>query len=125
MNIEEFRICCLAVKGATEGFPFQSFGAKTILAFKVMDKLFAYIDLAPKDLVFRAWMKCDPERAIELRETYHGIIPYGREPAKAWHGVLLESDVPDSLIRELVNHSAEEVIKSLSKKKQEIYKQQI
>ncbi|MCC8142526.1 MAG: MmcQ/YjbR family DNA-binding protein [Tannerellaceae bacterium] len=124
MNIEELRTHCLSVKGATESFPFGSFGANSILVFKVMDKMFAYIDLTPKDLVFRVWMKCDPERAVHLREKYNGVIPYGRTTvAKAWNGVELESDVPDRLIQELVSHSADEVIKSLPKKKQEVYRQ--
>lgn len=117
MNIEDFRELCLSVKGATECFPFD----KTVLVFKVMDKMFAFISLEPKDGNFFTNLKCDPEKAIDLRERYNGIEAGYHMNKKMWNSVYLDSDVPDSLIRELVLHSVEEVIKKLPKIRQQEY----
>ncbi len=118
MNIEEFREYCLSAEGSSESCPFI---ADTVLAFKVAGKMFAYIDLAPKDGVFIVCMKCDAEKSVELRDQYHGIKA---TPFKTllWNAVYLDSDVPDRLIRELIDHSIDEVIKRLPKAKREAYK---
>ena len=118
MNIEELREYCISVKGASECFPFD----ETTLVFKVMGKMFVYVDLAPKDGLFKVNMKCDTEKAAELREKYEGIRQGIHTSSLMWNSVYLASDVPDSLIRELIDHSVEEVIKKLPKKKQEEYK---
>lgn len=107
----------MAVKGASESFPFD----ETTLVFKVMDKMFAYIGLAPKDRALKVNLKCDADRAVELRERYQGITRGIHTASLLWNAVELESDVPDSLTRELVDHSVEEVIKKLPKKKQQEY----
>lgn len=117
MNIEEFRICCLSVKGAAESLPFLG---HNVLVFKVMGKMFAYIPLEPKDGIFKACLKCDPEKSVELRETYEGITETDFK-TPLWNLVTLESDVPDGLIRELIRHSVDEVIKKLPKYKREAY----
>ena len=118
MNIEELREYCISIKGASESFPFD----ETTLVFKLMDKMFAYIGLEPKDGQFAVNLKCAPEKSIELRERYQGVnngihMPQGL----LWNAVYLASDVPDRLIQELINHSVEEVIKKLPKKKQAEY----
>jgi predicted DNA-binding protein (MmcQ/YjbR family) len=66
-------------------------------------------------------MKCDPDKSAELMERYNGIWfgPYSDK--KHWITVYLESDVPDELIKELIDHSIEQVIAKLSKKKQQEY----
>ena len=69
MNIEEAREACIAIKGATETFPF----GEDVLVYKIMDKMYAYMALDSKDGEFWLNPKCDPEKAIELREEYTGI----------------------------------------------------
>lgn len=118
MNIEEARECCLSMKGASESLPFGD----DVLVFKVMDKMFAYMGLDSKDGEFWLNVKCDPERAIELREQYEGIRPGYHSNKKYWNTIVLVSDVPASVIVELVQHSVDEVIKKLPKVKQEEYK---
>ena len=118
MNVEELRECCLSVAGATESFPFD----ETTLVFKVMDKMFAYIGLDPKEGDFFVNMKCDPVRAVELRERYEGIRPGYHTSKLMWNSVYLDSDVPDALIKELVGHSVDEVIKKLPKIRQKEYR---
>lgn len=117
MNIEQFREYCLSIKGSSESMPFIG---HNVLVFKVMDKMFAYIPLEPKDGVFRANLKCNPERSVELREEYSGVTGTDFKTL-LWNLVSLESDVPDKLIEELVRHSVDEVIKKLPKRKREEY----
>jgi predicted DNA-binding protein (MmcQ/YjbR family) len=117
MNIEELREHCISVKGATESFPFD----ESTLVFKIMDKMFAYTGLDPKDGQFKVDMKCDPEKSIELRERYEGVRHCIHTRSLLWNSVYLASDVPDNLIKELIEHSVSEVIKKLPKKKQEEY----
>lgn len=118
MNIEEYRDYCLSVKGATECMPF----GENILVFKVMDKMFTFATLRPKNGNFWADMKCAPDKAEELIEQYGDIFWGPFSDKKHWITVYLEGDVPDKLIKELISHSVEEVIKKLSKKKQEEYR---
>ena len=118
MNIEELRSHCLSVKGAVELLSRQK---HDILVCKVMEKIFVYIPLEPEDGIFKAYMKCNPDRSVELREKYNGINPDDFKTLM-WNWVTLDSDVPDDLIVELVKHSAEEVIKKLPKRKQEEYR---
>lgn len=118
MNIEEFREHCLTVKGSTESFPFDD----TTLVFKVMDKMFAYIGLEPKDGCFFANMKCHPDKSAELRAEYEGIRPGFHTNKLMWNSVYIDSDVSDSLIIELIHHSVDEVIAKLPKYKQVEYR---
>ncbi len=113
MTIDNFMERCLSMKGATEDFPFD----ETTLCFRVGGKIFALTDL--EDLPRRANLKCDPERAVELREQYEGIVPGYHMNKKMWNTVFFDSDAPDELIYELVTHSYELVFGSLSKKLRE------
>lgn len=117
MNIEELRDYCLSVKGSKETFPF----GEDTLVFKVMDKMFAFATLEPKNGDFWVNLKCNPEYAVELREHYTGIGPGYHMNKKMWNTVYIESDVPADLIKKMINHSVEEVINKLSKVKQNEY----
>ena len=119
MDIEELRTHCLAIKNAEECTPF----GEDILVYKIMNKMFAFFLLNPKDNEHFVVMKCDPERTVELREKYAGITKgyYAGNNLK-WNSVYLQRDVPDELIIELIEHSADEVIKKLPKKRQEEYR---
>ena len=113
MNIEEFRNYCLAKKGVTESFPFDDI----VLVFKVMEKIFALtgIDSHPAT----ANLKCNPERAIELREEYDGLILPGYHMSKKhWNTVEIEGNLRPDLILELIDHSYDLVVKGLTKKLQ-------
>ena len=113
MNISDFREYCLAKKGATESFPFDE---KT-LVFKVI-KMFALTDIEGFKSVN---LKCNPERAIELRETYQGIKPGFHMNKTHWNTVSIDSDVPEKLILELIDHSYDLIVNSLTiKQKNEL-----
>lgn len=111
MNIEAFRSYCLQKKGVKEDFPF---GEQT-LVFKVQGKMFA---LANIDLFESVNLKCDPTRAIELRETFRGVLPGYHMNKKHWNTVRVFEDVNDELLMELIDHSYNLVVKSLPKRLQ-------
>ena len=69
MNIEEYREYCLSIKGVTESFPFD----EHTLVYKIMDKMFTFAPLNPKEGRFWADTKCDTVRSTELLEQYNGI----------------------------------------------------
>ena len=98
MDVERFRAHCLQKPGVTEDLPF---GPDT-LVFRVVGKIFALCDVHDFDGIN---LKCDPERAIELRERYEGITPGYHMNKKHWNTVATDGSVPDKLILELVDHS--------------------
>lgn len=112
MNIEELREYCLSKKGVTEHFPFD----EVTLVFKVGDKMFALTNLDGEPSVN---LKCDPERAIELREQHSSIIPGYHMNKTHWNTVIMDGTISDKLIYELVEHSYNRVFESLPKIKRE------
>ena len=112
MNIEDFREYCLKKKGATESLPFDE---KT-LVYKAGNKIFALADMMSFSF---ANLKCDPEKAIDYRETFKGIKPGWHMSKKHWNSVYIESDVSDQMFYELIDHSYNLIVQSLSKKARE------
>jgi len=110
MNIEEFRSYCLSKKGVTEDLPF---GPDT-LVFKVMGKMFALSGL--ERLPPQVNLKCDPDRAIELREEYDGDIIPGYHMSKVHWNTLILQNLPPRLILELTDHSYDLVVSKFTKK---------
>ncbi|BEH00400.1 MmcQ/YjbR family DNA-binding protein [Bacteroides sedimenti] len=109
MDIESARDYYLQKKGVTEDFPFD----ETTLVIRVMNKMFALIDLESSDKIT---LKCDPDYAIELREQYPGIEGAYHFNKKYWNQVPFDGTVSDSLIKQLIDHSYEEVIKKFTRK---------
>lgn len=85
-----------------------------------MNKMFALADIDTFDFIN---LKCDPERAIELREQYNGIQPGYHMHKQQWNSVYTDQDVPDTLMRELIDHSYELIVAKLSKKDREALKE--
>lgn len=112
MNIEAFRKYCTRKKGVTEEFPFD----EVTLVFKVMGKMFAISSL--ERLPLSANLKCDPDRAIELREAYDGsIVPAWHMNKVHWNSCVLE-DLSPALLCDLVDHSYNLVVSKMTKKLQ-------
>jgi len=106
MNIEEFRNYCLLKPGVIGDFPFDV----TTLVFKVSGKIFALTDLEG-DLSIN--LKCDPERAVQLREQYPAIIPGYHMSKKHWNTILIDGSVDNDLLLELIDHSYNLVVSGL------------
>ena len=109
MDIEKIWKYCSQKNGVSESFPFN----ETTLVFKVGGKIFALFDV---DSFQSINLKCDPEKSIELREKYSGIVPGYHMNKKHWNTVSVNEDISDVLIYQLIDHSYHLVYKSLSKK---------
>jgi predicted DNA-binding protein (MmcQ/YjbR family) len=113
MNIQQLYEFCLSKKGVTEHFPFD----EDTLVFKVGGKIFCLTSL-------QKWekdepglnLKCDPDKAEELRAEYEAIKPGYHMSKKHWNTVVFHSDVNDTMMCELINTSYDLVFSSLTKK---------
>lgn len=113
MNIEELRDYCMAKPFAEETFPFD----ETTLVMKVLGKMFLLVDIYEKPVAFN--VKCDPEKAIELREKYSFVEPGFHMSKTHWNTVTCESGVSKKLLKEWIDHSYEMVVKGMPAKERE------
>jgi predicted DNA-binding protein (MmcQ/YjbR family) len=113
MNLETYYEYCLSKKGVTEHFPFD----EDTLVFKVGGKMFALSSLSQWEKGEPSVnLKCDPDRAQELRAQYDDIKPGYHMSKIHWNTIAVNKDASDPLIKELIDHSYELVFKSLTKK---------
>ncbi|QCX76517.1 hypothetical protein C9F11_14220 [Streptomyces sp. YIM 121038] len=107
MTPQELRTFCLAFNDAVEDFPF---GPETSV-FKVAGKLFALSALDRRPLTVN--LKCDPEIAPQLRAQYPDIVPGWHMNKRHWNTVTADADLPDQLVRELIEDSYDLVVAGL------------
>ena len=112
MNIEYLREYCLSKKGVSESFPFD----ETTLVFKVMGKMFLLTDTESD---FSINIKCDPEKAIDLRERFPSVQPGYHMNKKHWNTVYIDGSVDDELLLEWIDDSYNLVAGTLPKAKRE------
>jgi predicted DNA-binding protein (MmcQ/YjbR family) len=113
MNIEELRDYCMSKKGVEETLPF---GPET-LVFKVMDKAFLLTGFDSKPLQFN--VKCDPEKAIELRERHTCVLPGYHMNKKHWNTIIADGSVNNKLLEEWITDSYNLVVSGLTKSQKE------
>ena len=106
MDVEAIRAYCLTKKGTEEGFPFDD----TTLVIKVGGKIFILINLDTDPSIN---LKCDPDRAIDLRESNPSIIPGYHMNKKHWNTIVLDGSLSKTLIMEMIDHSYDLVFQSL------------
>ena len=109
MNIESVREYCLSLPQTTEDFPFD----ESTLAFRIEGKIFAMVDLEKTEWFV---LKCNPERALELRDRYMDISPAWHMNKKYWNQLNIYGALPDKLISTLICHSYNEVVKKIPKR---------
>jgi predicted DNA-binding protein (MmcQ/YjbR family) len=90
----------------------------TLLVWKVAGKMFCLGDIQAFEHIA---LKCDPERALELRETYPQITGAFHMNKTHWNDVHLDG-LPQSLIAELIQHSYDIVVQKLPKTTRELIK---
>jgi predicted DNA-binding protein (MmcQ/YjbR family) len=115
MHVEELHEYCLSLKGATESFPFDEY----TLVFKVAGRMFAVIPLEKTDL--QITLKCDPEKAIELREKYTCVEPAFHFNKKCWNTIYLNSGMSDEQVKHWICHSIEQMMQKQPKRVKEEY----
>jgi predicted DNA-binding protein (MmcQ/YjbR family) len=99
MDVESFRAYCLGKSDVTESAPF----GEDTLVFKVGGKMFALIslDAVPP----RTNLKCDPDRALDLRDRYEQVLPGYHMNKKHWNTVVLDGAIGDKMVIEMIDHS--------------------
>ncbi len=114
MNIEQVREYCLSKAGVSESFPFDD----TALVFKVCDKMFALLGLDS------GWLnlKCDPDKAMELREQFAEVTPGYHMNKAMWNTIQLEGSLTNKLICEWIDDSYNLVVVKLTKAQQAVLK---
>jgi predicted DNA-binding protein (MmcQ/YjbR family) len=110
MILADFCTYCLSLPGVEETTPF----GPEVLVYKVAGKMFAAA--IPEEFPPRVNLKCDPERALELRDRYDDILPGYHMNKRHWNTLLLGGRLPAALVRELIDHSYALVVASLTKK---------
>lgn len=110
MHLEAVRAHCLSFTGAEESVPF----GPEVLVYKVAGKVFAL--LIPEDEPPRVNLKCDPERALDLRDRFEAVQPGYHMNKRHWNTVLLDGSLPAALVRELIDHSHALVVAGLPAK---------
>ncbi|WP_411273901.1 MmcQ/YjbR family DNA-binding protein [Daejeonella sp.] len=109
MNIETLREYCLSKNHVTETFPF---GEET-LVFKVAGKIFLLAGLENPD---RFNVKCDPEKAVSLREEYEEVWPGYHMNKTHWNTVYMNGRLSDPQLKQMIDHSYDLIVTSLPKK---------
>lgn len=100
MNIETLRTFALGMEDVEEGFPF----GEDTLVFKVKSKMFLLVSLSASPMQFN--VKCDPEKAIELREEYpDAVLPGYHMNKKHWNTIIVEGSLPARLLKEMIQES--------------------
>jgi predicted DNA-binding protein (MmcQ/YjbR family) len=109
MEIGSFCSACESLKGVEATTPF----GPEVLVYKVSGKMFAAA--TPDQIPHTVNLKCDPERAMELRDRYEAIQPGYHMNKRHWNTITL-SGVSTALLQELIEHSYDLVVASLTKK---------
>lgn len=109
MTLEFLREYCLRKKGVSETLPF---GPET-LVFKVMGKVFLLTGFESHPVSFN--VKCDPERAAELRQQHPCVQPGHHMNKKHWNTVAADGSVPSQLLCEWIDDSYDLVASGLPK----------
>ena len=99
MNIEELRLYALLLPGVTESFPFGD----DVIVFKINNKIFLLLPLTSEKLQFN--VKCDPEKAIELREKYDCITPGYHMNKIHWNTIIVDGTLSGKQLKEFIEDS--------------------
>jgi predicted DNA-binding protein (MmcQ/YjbR family) len=109
----ELRGWCLAQRGASEGFPFRP----DVSVFKVAGKMFALSMLGRTPL--EVSVKCEPDLAVQLRDSYGAIRPGYHLNKRHWNTITLDGSLPDQLVRDMIEDSYDLVVSALPKRTRE------
>ena len=111
MDIDSIRDYCLGKDGNVgEDMPF----GEDTLVFRVDGKIFLLMRLMTRPLAIN--LKCDPQKAMELRERYESVLPGYHMNKKYWNTVVLDGRIPAKEIFAMIDHSYDEVVKGVKKK---------
>lgn len=113
MEKEKLKSFCETLPGTTHDYQVDWQADR----YHVGGKMFAMMggDSKGKPIIT---LKCDPNRAEVLRETYEGIIPGYHMNKTHWNSIYFDSNLPNDLLESLILHSYTLVYEKLTKKVQ-------
>jgi predicted DNA-binding protein (MmcQ/YjbR family) len=114
MNIEELRDYCLLKPAVTESFPFD----ENTLVFKVAGKMFLLTDLVD---AFSMNIKNTPEKVLELREQFPGVLPGYHMNKTYWITVIIDGSIPDKLLKQWIDESYSLIVSGFSRKEKTLF----
>jgi predicted DNA-binding protein (MmcQ/YjbR family) len=100
MTPDQLRSTCLSLPGAVEERPFRD---PEVTVFKAGGKIFAITRLSGDPL--RVSVKCDPDLAVALRDTYPAIRPGYHLNKRHWNTIILDGSLDDAMVRDLIEDS--------------------
>ena len=104
MNIEDFRSYCISLGNVTESFPFD----KNTLVFKIKGKIFALTNVE-KFHFFN--VKCNPDKAVILREKHNGVNPGFHMNKKHWNSIATNEDINETILKNWIKDSFDLVVR--------------
>ena len=113
MELQEAIECCLSLPATEETTPF----GPDALVYKVAGKMFALAGFKNEQGSMN--LKCDPERAIELRDEWEAITAGYHMNKKHWNTLRFDDSLPSKLTRELIEHPYDLVVAGLPRKLRE------
>ncbi|GAB3749230.1 MmcQ/YjbR family DNA-binding protein [Microlunatus parietis] len=109
MTRDEVLELCLSLPGAVEDYPFGD----DLAVIKVGGKIFALLPLGGEPGTVS--LKCNPALALELRDRHPGVVPGYHLNKRHWNTIILDGSVPGDEVAELIEHSYELVVASLTR----------
>jgi predicted DNA-binding protein (MmcQ/YjbR family) len=88
------------------------------IRYKIGDKMFAAILLDDDNKPYYINLKLEPTEGEFLRGQYADIIPGYYSNKRCWNSIMPDGQVPDDLLKALLDKSYDLVLKGFSKKKQ-------
>ncbi len=113
MNVEKLREYCLSLPKTEENAPWTEPQYQMLVTYTVGGKWFCLVDIEKKFID----VKCSPELIAEMQDKYTGAFEAWHMNKQHWHGIRLESDIPDDVIRRLLKDGYELIIRGFSSKR--------
>lgn len=123
MDVDTLRRICLGFPGSFEDFPFgpdtSVFKVRAAVAGGTRHeaKMFALSAMDPEAL--QVSLKCEPALAVQLRAAHPEITGAWHLNKTHWNGVRLDGNLPDDMVRDMIEDSYDLVVATLSRKQQE------
>ncbi len=109
MNKKAVEKYALSLKGGEGSYPF----GPEALVFKVMNKMYGLTSIHQDKPIVN--LKCIPADGEVLIDVYENIIPGYHMNKKHWITIFLVDEVPDSVLKDLIESSYNLVVSKLTK----------
>lgn len=110
MNFEQAQKYIMSKPEVIENFPFGS----DMRVYKVKHKMFATLSLGKNSEYYWLNLKCDPQEALMLRDTYPSIIPGYHMNKKHWNTLILDGSIPEDEVKRLIDSSFMLVVSAMT-----------